>query len=164
MNSEKMIYREANENDIPFMRTMLIESCLASDVEAISVDNLYEYPETEINIKGWNFRTEPGMIAETEASEPVGAVWLRNLPELGHSVNEYLPEITIAVSPLYRQKGIAGNLLQEFYKKCSEKGIMCISLGVHSKNIPAINLYKKQGWKEEGTFKEYIMMSKQVSE
>lgn len=39
---------------------------------------------------------------------------------------------------------------------------MHISLGVHSTNIKAINLYKKQGWKQDGSFNEYIMMSKRI--
>ena len=162
MNPPKIIYRKANEKDIPFMKEMLIEACLASGVTSITVDNLHLYPDTEINIKGWDFKAEPGIIAETEYSKPIGAVWLKKLPELGHSVNEYLPEITIAVSPAYRQQGIADNLMNALYKNCIEKGITHISLGVHSKNIPAIGLYKKQGWKQDGTFKDYIMMSKQI--
>lgn len=162
MNPEKIIYREANKSDIPFMKEMLIESCLASGVTSITVDNLHEYPDTEINIKGWNSKTEPGIIAEAVSGKSVGAVWLRNLPELGHSVREYLPEITIAVSSLYRQKGVAGNLMNELYKKCLEKNIIRISLGVYFENLPAINLYKKQGWRQDGTFKDYIMMSKQI--
>lgn len=162
MSPEKILYRGANINDIPFMKEMLIECCLASDVTSITVDNLHEYPDTEINIEGWDCEAEPGIIAETESGEPVGAVWLRNLPELGHSVDEYLPEIAVAVSSAYRQKGIAGRLMNELYRKCFEKGIRRISLGVHSGNLPAINLYKKQGWKQDGIFNEYTMMSRQI--
>lgn len=163
MSLEKIIYRIANENDIPFMKEMLIESCLASGVTSIRVDNLHEHPDTNINIEGWNCETEPGVIAETESKISIGAVWLRNLPELGHSVGEYLPEITIAVSSGYRKKGVAGHLLNELYLKCIEKGILRISLGVHCDNLPAINLYKKQGWRQDGTFRDYIMMSRQIT-
>lgn len=162
MPTAKIIYRTATESDIPFMKEMLIESCLASGVTEISVDNLHEYPDTEINIKGWNCETEPGVIAETQSGESVGAAWLRNLPELGHSAGEYLPEIAIAVSSEHRRKGVAECLMNELYRKCFEQGILRISLGVHSCNLPAINLYKKQGWKQDGVFKEYIMMSRQT--
>lgn len=162
MPTENIIYRVANENDLAFMKEMLIESCLASGVTSINVNNLHEHPDTEINIKGWNYKTEPGVIAETESGESIGAAWLRNLPELGHSVEEYLPEITIAVSSGHRRKGVAGLLMNELYRKCFERGILRISLGVHSDNLPAINLYKKQGWKQDGTFKDYIMMSRQT--
>lgn len=162
MSTREITYREATENDIPFMKEMLIECCVASGVASIRVDNLHEHPDTEINIKGWDCETEPGIIAETESGEAVGAAWLRNLPELGHSVEEYLPEITIAVSSKHRQKGIAGKLMSELYRKCLDKGIVHISLGVHSDNLPAINLYNKQGWKQDGVFKDYIMMSKQI--
>lgn len=162
MNHKTIVYREATKEDIPFMKEMLIEACRASGVTSITIDNLHKYRDTEINIEGWDCKVEPGVIAIKECGEPVGAIWLRNLPELGHSVNGYLPEITIAVSFNYRQQGIAGNLLRIFYQKCVEKGIFRISLGVHSENIPAINLYKKQGWQQDGTFKDYIMMSKQI--
>lgn len=163
MNTEKITYRAANENDIPFMKEMLIESCVASGVTEITVDNLHEHPDTEINIKGWNCQTEPGVIAQTETGESVGAAWLRNLPELGHSVGEYLPEIAIAVSPDHRRKGVAENLMNELYRKCFEQGILRIALGVHCDNLPAIRLYEKQGWTQDGVFKEHIMMSKNFS-
>lgn len=157
MISEKIVYREATMNDIPFMREMLIQACIGSGETAITVDNLHEYPETEININGWDIDTEPGFIAETERGESTGAVWLRNLPELGHAD---FPEVTIAVSIPYRKQGIASNLMNQLYRKCAEKGIKYISLGVHRENHPALLLYKKHGWTQNGTFKEYIMMSK----
>lgn len=163
MPSYEITYRPATENDIPFMKEMLIASCVASGVKSITVDNLHEHPDTEINIKGWNCQTEPGVIAQTETGESVGAAWLRNLPELGHSVGEYLPEIAIAVSPDHRRKGVAERLMNELYRKCFEQGILRIALGVHCDNLPAIRLYEKQGWKQDGVFKEYVMMSKNLS-
>lgn len=163
MLTGKIIYRTANENDISFLKEMLIESCMASGVTTISVDNLHEHPDTEINIKGWNCQIEPGVIAETPSGEAIGAAWLRNLPELGHSVGEYLPEIAIAVSSEHRRKGVAECLMNELYRKCFEQGIRRIALGVHCDNLPAIRLYEKQGWKQDGVFKEYIMMSKNLS-
>ena len=164
MLTEKITYRVAGENDISFMKEMLIECCQASGVMSIRVDNLHEHPETNINIEGWNREIEPGVIAETESKISVGAAWLRNLPELGHATGEYLPEITIAVSSGYRHAGVAGHLLEELYLACRQKGIPRISLGVHSDNLPAINLYRKQGWRQDGVFRDYIMMSRQTDE
>lgn len=163
VSSDNIKYRDANDDDISFMKDMLIEACFASGVESINVDNLSEYPETEINIKGWNPDVEPGIIAETELGIPVGAVWLRYLPELEHFVDEeILPEITIAVTPLYRRKGVARNLMHELYRKCAENNIMRIRLGVHNRNVPALGLYQKEGWMKDGSFKDYIMMSKRI--
>ncbi|MDU1905186.1 MAG: GNAT family N-acetyltransferase [Dysgonomonas sp.] len=154
-------YRKAKVSDIPFMTSMLLESCIASGV-FIEPDKLHEFPETEIYIKGWSEETEFGIIAETESGESVGATWIRNLPGLGHSVNEQLPEITIAVSSLYRKKGIASELMNRLYKLSVEYAITKLSLGVHRDNLPALKLYEKQGWIKDGIFKDYIMMSRKT--
>lgn len=45
MLKEKIRYRDASEKDIPFMKEMLVESCFASGVTSISVDNLHEHPK-----------------------------------------------------------------------------------------------------------------------
>lgn len=159
----QITYRKATASDIPFMTSMLLESCIASGV-FIEPDKLHEFPDTEIYVKGWSEEKEFGIIAETESGELVGATWIRNLPGLGHSVNEQLPEITIAVVSQYRKKGIASELMNRLYKLSVKYGISKLSLGVHRDNLPAINLYKKQGWIKDGTFQDYIMMSRKITD
>lgn len=154
-----IIIREANANDIAFMTTMLLEACSASGVN-IEPDALSEHPDTEIYVKGWSPVREGGVIAEYRNGRAVGAAWNRYLPELGHSEGEQFPEITIAVAPEYRRMGIAGKLMNNLYELSARKGICKLSLGVHRNNIPAIQLYEKQGWVREGTFKEYIIMGR----
>ncbi len=155
-------YRKAIISDIPFMTSMLLDSCIASGV-FIEPDKLHEFPDAEIYIKGWPEEKEFGIIAETESGELVGATWIRNLPGLGHSVHEQLPEITIAVASQYRKKGIASELMSRLYETSVEYGVPKLSLGVHRDNLPAIKLYKKQGWGTDGNFQDYIMMSREVT-
>lgn len=163
MQTNKFIrYREANKKDIPFMTKMLLESCAASEVY-IDPSELSKFPDTEIYVKGWDPKSECGIIAENESGKAVGATWIRNLSELGHWEKEQLPEITVAVLPEYRRHGIASDLMNRLYKLCQQKDIHKLSLGVHQNNIPAINLYIKQGWVKEGEFKEYIMMTRNTS-
>lgn len=162
MNAAGITYRKAIANDVPFMTSMLLEACVASGV-FIDPDKLHEFPETELYIKGWLPETEVGVIAETESGEPIGAVWVRNLPHAGHSVNEPLPEITISVVTQYRRKGIANELMNKLYELSAEYNVPKLSLGVQRDNIPAIKLYEKQGWTKDGEFHDYIMMSREMA-
>lgn len=61
----------------------------------------------------------------------------------------------IAVSPKYRQQGIASNLLIKLFEVCKTFDCNDITLEVRSSNVPAQNLYKKFAFKEEGLRKGY---------
>lgn len=60
--------------------------------------------------------------------------------------------ITICVHPDFRKQGIAKNLLLELKTKMKKRKIM---LEVNERNIPAIKLYKKLGFKEINVRKNY---------
>ena len=94
---------------------------------------------------------------------PVGAAWVRNVPELNHYINYPTPELAIAILPEYRKMGIGEDLMNNLYKVCNASGINEISLGVHKDNLPAIRLYQKQGWIKEGDFHDYIMMIRKTN-
>lgn len=60
--------------------------------------------------------------------------------------SEYIDEINInhfAVHPKYRRRGYASMIMEELISKMNKKQI--IYLEVNTKNIAAINLYKKYG-------------------
>ncbi|WP_196001136.1 ribosomal protein S18-alanine N-acetyltransferase [Clostridium sp. 1001271B_151109_B4] len=61
----------------------------------------------------------------------------------------------IAVSSKYRKQGIASNLLIKLFEVCKTFDCNDITLEVRSSNVPAQNLYKKFGFKEEGLRKGY---------
>lgn len=52
----------------------------------------------------------------------------------------------VAVLPQYRQRGIAQRLIE----KCMENAMDFISLEVRESNAPAINLYTKMGFENQG--------------
>ncbi len=63
--------------------------------------------------------------------------------------------LTIDVSPEYRHKGIALKLLMKIEEIFKEEGVeMCI-LEVREGNIPALNLYKKAGYRRTRILKKY---------
>lgn len=158
MNTKKIVFRKAIERDVDFMSEILIDAAAASGVN-LSIHDLSRYPDTYQYVQGFPEGSDIGIIAETP-EKPIGAAWVRMLPTDAHAVNHPMHELTMGVIPEYRRMGIAERLMEELYKAASEMNVPEICLGVHKDNLPAINLYRKQGWVEDGSFKEYIMMSR----
>ena len=61
----------------------------------------------------------------------------------------------LAVLPEYRRKKFGFHLLKELIAFCANSDFDFISLEVRESNIPAIRLYEKFGFKEEGRRKNY---------
>jgi ribosomal-protein-alanine acetyltransferase len=78
----------------------------------------------------------------------IGRVYFERNRLVGHI-------LTIDVSAVYRQKGIAENLLQEIEKIFKEKGAKTCHLEVREDNFAALNLYKKLGYKKIAKLKNY---------
>lgn len=155
-------FREATKNDLAFLSEILVNAAAASGVN-ISVEDLVIHPDSYQYVEEFPKGTDVGIVAETAEGHLVGAAWIRLLPTDAHAINEPLPELTMGVIPDYQRIGIGSKLLEELYKTAFAKGISKISLGVHEDNRPAITLYKKQNWIEDGQFKEYRMMSKKLA-
>lgn len=154
-------FREATKNDFAFLSEILVNAAVASGVN-ICVEDLATHLDSYQYAEEFPKESDIGIIAETFEGHLVGAAWIRLLPTDAHAINEPLPELTMGVIPEYQRMGIGGKLLGKLYKAASAKGISKIYLGVHEDNHPAITLYKKQSWIEDGKFKEYRMMSKKI--
>jgi [ribosomal protein S18]-alanine N-acetyltransferase len=61
----------------------------------------------------------------------------------------------IVVKKSCRGKGIGGELLESIIELCSDMKMKSLTLEVDTQNLPAINLYKKFGFKNLGTRKKY---------
>jgi ribosomal-protein-alanine N-acetyltransferase len=61
----------------------------------------------------------------------------------------------VAVLPEYRNRGIAGKLIQKMVEICKCSEISSMTLEVRVSNIPAINLYKKFGFFSVGKRPNY---------
>ena len=56
----------------------------------------------------------------------------------------------VAVDPDYRRQHIAEKIIEEMIRRTSEEGITSWTLEVRADNEPAIRLYEKMGFREEG--------------
>jgi GNAT superfamily N-acetyltransferase len=94
-------------------------------------------------VKGWGTRSgDSGLIALVEGI-PVGAAWLRCFPasEPGYGfVDERTPELSIAVLPAYRAKGIGSLLLERLLQDVYTASLSCDPAN------PARRLYIRLGF------------------
>ena len=81
-----------------------------------------------------------------------GGMW--HVVTEGHITN-------VAVHTDYRQKGIGNTIIEELINIASEKEMIGLTLEVRKSNTPAINLYKKNGFKLEGIRPEYYEDNKE---
>lgn len=63
--------------------------------------------------------------------------------------------MNIVVKKNYRNNGVGSLLLENLIALCNELNLQSLSLEVNEENLPAINLYKKFGFKDIGTRKNY---------
>jgi ribosomal-protein-alanine acetyltransferase len=76
--------------------------------------------------------------------------------------------ITLDVVAKHRKKGIGRKLLRTLERKFIDKNVKVCYLEVREDNFPALNLYRKEGYKEIGKLKDYygyahgIILKKQL--
>lgn len=63
--------------------------------------------------------------------------------------------LMLAVSPLYRRRGLGTLLSQQFVKESANRGIRLVSLEVRASNLDALRFYEKMGFELVGRIKEY---------
>jgi len=135
--------RPATVDDADFIVEMARHACVIDDWPLPEADS----EDTQSLLPGSGDTT---IVAEVAGGVRVGAVWtFRHDPPLlvgGDGVP--LPEITIAVVPQMRGRGIGASLLDELIDRCTGK-CRALSLNVHQRN-PAAHLYRRKGFRATG--------------
>ena len=72
----------------------------------------------------------------------------------GHQ--KHVGVLGIAVKSGYRRLGIATKLMEALLQEAKRQGLKVIILDVYEKNLPALNLYRKMGFKEVGRIPKAI--------
>lgn len=88
------------------------------------------------------------LVAKNEKNEIVGFAGFKEIVDEADIMN-------IVVKKSCRNCGIGFLLLNNLILKANELNLSCLNLEVNEKNIPAINLYKKFGFKQVGIRKKY---------
>ncbi len=147
-----MNIRPATKDDDGFLKTMMYEAARWNpDWPREPMAEVLDEPILRRYHEGWGRPGDGGMIAEFDG-EPVGAAWYRrfteDVPGYGF-VDEKTPEISIAVAPLHRRKGIGGTLLRAAMVQAREEGFQTLSLSVAVHNRSRM-LYQRVGFEKVG--------------
>lgn len=113
------------------------------------VQAVMNHPDLTGYVKDWGCASDLGFIAiELNSNQLIGAAWLRlrtgDAQGYGY-VDDSTPELSIAVLPEHRGKGVGTQLLTRLLEVV--KGTYpSVSLSVRATN-PALRLYKRLGFK-----------------
>jgi GNAT superfamily N-acetyltransferase len=142
--------REATTSpgDFSFLWEMLIEAyAWRPDAPRPSVVEIQDNRNVSMYLRGWGRPGDAGVIAE-EKTEPVGACWYRLFTEAEHGyayTGPTIPELTLAVRPERRSRGIGTALLVALIERAKTDGFRAITLSVEEDNR-ALHLYERQGF------------------
>lgn len=147
-----MNIRPATKDDDAFLNRMLYEATRWNpDWPTEPIDDVLNDPMVRRYHEGWGRHGDGGMVAELDG-EPVGAAWYRLFakeePGFGF-VDEKTPEVSIAVAPLQRRKGIGGTLLRASMVQAREEGFQALSLSVAVHNRSRM-MYQRVGFEKVG--------------
>lgn len=135
--------------DVELLRALLFEAAFwRADVARPSLERALADPELARYVDCFGRRGDFGIVAG-EGGESVGAAWWRyfqaGAPGYGF-VDEATPEISVAVFPTQRGRGIGTALLGALDREARDRGIKRLSLSVERDN-PAAGLYERLGFR-----------------
>ncbi len=153
--------RETTEKDTEFLREIFYEAIFVPEGEEKPDFSIVDDPALQKYTYHWMLPTDMGVIAEMDG-EPVGMLWTRIFPEKDKGygfLDEHTPEISMAVKPERRGRGIGKALLTKGLNLLRKQGHEKVSLSVSKENRSAVALYLSQDFaiaKENQT--DYVMV------
>lgn len=145
--------RRSTDDDHDFLWDMLYEAvCWRSSQPRPPRDEALRAPATRRYLDGWERDGDRGLVA-TVADERVGAAWYRlfTSDEPGYGfVDATTPEVTLAVVPSARRRGLGRVLLAALLAQAQLDLHLAVSLSVEQDN-PARGLYERFGFERVDT-------------
>jgi ribosomal protein S18 acetylase RimI-like enzyme len=140
------VIREAGQQDVRFLRDMLRHAYYwrwGADEIDLPVSRY---------VDRWGRPGDRALLALDERGLPIGAAWYRLFPRESPGygfVDEQTPELSIAVVPSRRGKGLGKELLTALMERARAEGYKALSLSVEKDN-PALHLYERHGFVKVG--------------
>ncbi|WP_084103755.1 GNAT family N-acetyltransferase [Demequina sp. NBRC 110056] len=142
------MYRVAGASDVDALWTMLGYAFDWRGRGDLSLEALRDAPHIAHYVSGWGRAGDHGILAETE-STVAGAAWVRLLtskdPGYGYVADD-VPELSMAVAPEFRGRGLGRELLTRVIDEATTRGVRAISLSVEDGNEAARHLYEASGF------------------
>lgn len=147
-------------SDAPFLEEMLYQAIWTPPGEARPPRSVIFQPALQVYVEQWAaLEGDIGFMAyDPTDGRDVGAIWLRRLRAPGGYGywNDETPELSMAVVPEARGRGIGSRLLQAVTSAAACEGT-AISLSVAAQN-PAVRLYERFGFVTAETRGEALVM------
>lgn len=143
-----MDLRLAQPSDVAALERLLLEAVNWSpDRSQLTLKELQDNDTLVRYVEEWPRDDDAGIIAEGDDGV-VGAAWFRRFardrPGFGF-IDELTPEVSVAVAPGLRGRGVGSQLLAALIEIGRERGFEGLSLSVDSGN-PAVHLYRRLGF------------------
>ena len=156
------LIRPITTDDTGFLWEMLYEAIYVAEGVARPPRDVLLHPEVRRYLQDWGRPHDSGFVAlDRVTSNPIGAVWLRLLigDQKGYGyVDDATPELTIAVVPECRGKGVGTRLLSHLLRT-TESRYPSLSLSVSPDN-PALRLYNRLGFEMVGSSGTSLVMKR----
>lgn len=158
--------RDARTGDLPFLRKMLYEAAFwRPGIARPPLKEGLARPEFAKLLRGWGRAGDAAVVAKLSGGRKIGAAWYRFWSERDHSfgfVAPGVPELGMAVSREHRGRGVGSALLSALVDRARWAALGRISLSVEKDN-PALNLYKRHGFKKVGSLGNAWTMARRVA-
>ena len=154
-----VVVRRGGAQDVRFLRDMLHHAYYWKERQPDEGPG-----PVQLYVKAWGRPGDAAFIALLDGF-PVGAAWYRLFEqhEPGYGfLDERVPELTIAIVPSRRGKGLGRELLAKLLDQARAEGYEELSLSVEPDN-PAIHLYEEYGFSKVGERGGAFVMRTQLS-
>jgi ribosomal protein S18 acetylase RimI-like enzyme len=152
MNAWTLRELAAGEDDRRFLTAMLYEAATWRPGPRELPGAVLARSEIARYAAGWGREGDFGLVAVSLMGERLGAAWYRlfDPAEPGYGfVGAEIPELSVAVRPSWRGRGIGTALVGGLIDQATAQGRPGLSLGVEDDN-PARLLYRKLGFRKVG--------------
>ena len=144
-----IVIRRATAEDASFLAEMLAVAADWRRPDPRRATEVLAEPALAHYVSDWPRDGDVGFVAE-DGMMPIGAAWWRFFsshdPGYGY-IDEFTPELSIAVVEGARQRGAGTQLLQALIAEARRTDVPAISLSVESDNRAA-SLYRRLGFEE----------------
>jgi ribosomal protein S18 acetylase RimI-like enzyme len=154
-----MHLRPATQADLELLIQALHAAYNWTGEERFGREVILTHPKASLYVAGWMRADDFGLVAvedvesPTEETTALGVIWARLLtgdaPGYGYVADD-IPEISMAVSPAARGRGVGTALLSGCLAAAAERGFRAVSLSVEDGNDTARGLYERFGFRAVG--------------
>ena len=156
-----ILIRAVEDDEVPFLRSMLMEAAYWRRGQTrLPLAEALAAPEIARYVEDWGRAGDRALVALDPSTRLIGAAWYRLFRswEPGYGfVDEQTPELTIAVIPTLRSRGLGIALLRALIGRARLDGYEALSLSVEPDN-PARRLYERVGFVPVGSSGRSITM------